>query len=681
MKKTLFQFQLLISSTLPLWAIISCSANQNQSQPEPDSSNTVLILQKEVQRVTDWAQNLSFKTATVTTDFIKSLNPNNLLSNLNNWEPAKDFLYQIEIIINGLDQKPDANQQQFLQFAITITYQNKSQTISNLQVGYQLEADVIPPTNDLFNPAGGSIDNGNLKVSQYQNLIASLNLFQKTTILPKLTNEILQMALNQNPILKNLQLTINDQSNTLNGQLFLNLRGQINNQIVNALIEIKGFNQLNTNSQSVEYTNFELDQKAWFTTLKPIATSNDKATINQINSNDWKQLLINFQVLDATNQRLIASMQQLSDFGFEFQISAKLSNDQKINFTIHAQYQHYQYQTNDWKPAGQPINWQQARIQNAKADFFTLNHVKAFIINESQINKSVLAEHYPSYYLGLQNFYKKTNTNTFGNAGVITNQWVENESFVQRYFPANTNLAVNFLIDSVTSNDWNNYLQFQAVLVVNGQPEQQFSKLFEVANKMKRIQDWEGLKKTNAVSINPNTSFFNNITKNFLKNQHQALVDQMFTAQAQMQEINGFSQALIPTIIFRAFDFTSQNENQINQQWDQIKNQIQPALFGKPWELEFQQSNDFNGSDNLNFYSQLFWIDRSNAFVLNSLQYQIKTVNQQASLKLIPINQEQIQITLQGQVLVQFDRENQNFPTTFSFLLNKDAWESIKKTF
>ena len=680
MKKTLFQFQLLISSALPLWTIISCSANQNQNQPEPDSSNTVLVLQKEVQRVTDWAQNLSFKTTTVTTDFIKSLNPNNLLSNLNNWEPAKDFLYQIEIITNALEQRPDANQQQFLQFTITVTYQNKSQTISDLKVGYQLEADAIPPTNDLFNPAGGSIDNGNLKVSQYQNLIASLNLFQKTTVLSKLTNEILQTALNQNQILKNLQLTINDQSNTLNGQLFLNLRGQINNQIVNALIEIKGFNQLNTNSQSVEYTNFELDQKAWFTTLKPIATSNDKATINQINSNDWKQLLTNFQVLDATNQRLIASMQQLSDFGFEFQISAKLSNDQKINFTIQAQYQHYQYQTNDWKPAGQPINWQQARIQNAKADLFTLNDVKAFIINESQIDESMLAEHYPSYYLGLQNFYKKTNTNTFGNAGVITNQWVENESFVQRYFPANTNLAANFLIDSVISNDWNNYLQFQAVLIVNGQPEQQFSKLFEVANKMKRIQDWEGLKKNNPVSINPDTSFFNNITKNFLKNQHQALVDQMFTTQAQMQEINGFSQALIPAIISRAFDFTSQDENQINQQWNQIKDQIQPALFGKPWELDFQQSNDFNGSDNLNFYSQLFWINSNNAFVVNSLQYQINAVNQQASLKLIPINQEQIQITLQGKTLVQFDQENREFPTTFSFLLNKEAWENIKKT-
>ena len=62
------------------------------------------------------------------------------------------------------------------------------------------------------------------------------------------------------------------------------------------------------------------------------------------------------------------------------------------------------------------------------------------------------------------------------------------------------------------------------------------------------------------------------------------------------------------------------------------------------------------------------------------MQYQIKTVNQQASLKLIPINQEQIQITLQGKRLVQFDQENREFPTTFSFLLNKEAWENIKKT-
>ena len=63
------------------------------------------------------------------------------------------------------------------------------------------------------------------------------------------------------------------------------------------------------------------------------------------------------------------------------------------------------------------------------------------------------------------------------------------------------------------------------------------------------------------------------------------------------------------------------------------------------------------------------------------MQYQIKTVNQQASLKLIPINQEQIQITLQGQILIRFDQEKQNFPITFSFFIKQGCLREHQKNF
>ena len=68
--------------------------------------------------------------------------------------------------------------------------------------------------NELLDPAGGIIGQTKLKTSAYRNLITSLNLFTETTYLPSINNQILQDAIKGKPELKDLTLTIKNDSNT-----------------------------------------------------------------------------------------------------------------------------------------------------------------------------------------------------------------------------------------------------------------------------------------------------------------------------------------------------------------------------------------------------------------------------------------------------------------------------------
>ena len=681
MKKIIYQFLPVVSSGFLPLIIVSCAQTNNQD----NQINNKIIVDQEVQRIEEIKSSFSLKGNPIKTKAeIEKLNQTNILENIENWKPGlvenhpdHKFIYDVLAFNNGLNKTGD--QQHYLSFQIKVTYQTDSQTTNLIKINYQLQEDNPSkpdqpdlPLDQLLDPAGGTLTNTNLKTNKYLHFLEQLNLFENDTYLPNINNDLLKNALNQNQKLKDLKLTIDNQSNTLEGKLVLNLIGHFQNQIeLNEQIIITGFQTYNlTNVNQLQYYDFKINQKQWFDLRLPIDTTNDLANqVKQISSNQWNAVLDDFKVMELNSQsNLVANKKQLQDQGFTFDISGNFdANKKEIDLKITTKFVHKKYQNNQWIDTNDVAIWNPALNKKAVVNLFKQTELEQFIVDQTNVNEQQLSLHFPSYYLAKDYFYQSINSQIISDQDLFENQYLEDETFKEFYFPNKKNLVISFKENSISADDWNNHLSFAIALTmdenVSGFKQFEFNNLNKDINKILANQ-----LEQNHVQIKPDSNVKKTIV-NHLKSKHQAQVNQLFqnggTISFNDFNPNQVQQLKQPLLKYEA------NDNGAN--WNKIEQQIAISIFNKPINLSTQQSFDFEASNTINYFSHLLWLNANDAFVIEEIQYQF---DNNIKIKLTKSDANFIKVELEAKTLISFSANQiKIIPTTFYFELHQSDWK------
>lgn len=664
MKKVMILPTVTISSLMLPSIVLSCSNNSENINEQ--------IVNNEINRIEKIKINFKLKTAKITSDFIKSLNENNLLDHIDGWEKGQipnqnqqGFNYQIIDFNNGLNQ---LNNDKKLTFKIEVNYQEIKRTTSLITIIYQLENDVQPPqipSDQLLNPNGGKIGTTNLQASAYSNLITSLNLLTEETYLPNITNQLLEQKLQENPDLKNVNLMIANGSNTQTGTLNLTLTNPVKNQVI--LIEITGFKINEANSQEqLQYHNFQINQKLWFDQKLPIDTTNDVAQkIQAITSTQWNQLLDDFQILSTKN--LFAKASELKQQGFTFDINATYNN-KKINFKITTKFVHKSFSNNKWND-GTEISWNQATNKANSTNIFDKKILSQFVIEQTQLNKKELAKHLPSYYLAKNYFYKAINNQFNRDDDLFINGYLENQDFIDFYFDKNKQIQISFILNSINANDWDNHLSFSIGMTEDDQFLSGF-KNFNLSKENKPVEQvLQNKLNENSVQI-LNDSRLKTIVVNHLKKRHKDEIDQLFNETNATKVFKDFNQNQIQEIIRKPLLNYDDKDNTENK-WTQLEKLIQPSIFKAQMSLNSQASFAFNKADELNLYSHLYWFNTEEAIVIEQIQYEFED---QVEIKLTKSQADFIKAELSAKTVINFAGGiEKTIPTTFYFNIFKST--------
>ena len=533
------------------------------------------------------------------------------------------------------------------------------------------------PTIDL-NPAGQTIANGKLKVSAYGELIADLNLFQANTYLPEISDQLLNQTLEQNSKYTNWKLKILPNSSTAIGQLFLELT---NSKIANfsARIEISGFEAFTNPDKKVQlqYSNFQLNQKLWFEQLKPIQTSNNKQIINTISSDDWIQLLNDFTIrATGTDQSVFGKKADLLAKHFQFEIKGTAQNNQ-INFRITTKFQNKKYLDNEWQD-DTLIQWNQVstNFNAANVNLPTINEVQQFVVDQTSVNQELLKNHYPSYFLGFQNFSKRAQLDFINIPNLFENQKLNNDSFKKYYFN-NQEIKLVVANDSIEANDLKNTLNFRAQLVVDDQKQNE--KIFTLSNQNKDLNQSEIFQQNNQIQIKSSGNLYNKLIR-ILKKQ-TTNVDTIFANESKEPIVleNVPKNQLISNndILTKQLINFGNRPDEIENHWKQIENQITPAIFNKEINLSTQLTNNFEGTYTLNTYSQWFQIEEQDAIVIEALLFDFPENSMKINAKKDNAQLIKVFFTATTQVLLA-NGQPKSSPTTFWLDLTKNQWDGIK---
>ena len=529
-----------------------------------------------------------------------------------------------------------------------------------------------------LNPAGKIIDHGNLEVSAYGELIEGLNLFTKTTYLPEISDQLLNEKLQQNPIYSHLKLKILANSNTAQGQLFLNLTS-LQKADFSAQIEIKGFEIFtNPNNQiHLQYQGLKLNLKNWIETLKPVQNSNNLELIKTINSEQWLTFLNDFTLQKAGNmQNVLGRKTDLLKKHFTFEIKGDVKTDKtKINFRIITKFQNKKYLDNEWKNDSLVI-WQQAttNFNVASVTLPEIDDVKQFLIDQTNLNLETIQNHYPSYFLGYQNYFKKVNHEFLDIPDLIENNKLSNEDFKNSYFP-NQALKIVIANDSISANDIENTLSLSAQLVIDGEKQNQ-QKNFNLVKQNKNLQESKIFQKNNLVQIKPDQNLFNKLIK-VLKSE-KFKVENLFNQTNQQNHIllKKIQKAQIMTDAINN-PITLDNEvDVIIQLWSKMNQQIIPAFFGNPINFYQKQTNELQSSNALNPYTQWFEIEQGNPIVIEAWQFDFP---EELTIELTKINEGTIKVSFEGSTeILLADSNTKSSPTSFWFNLSKEKWNNLK---
>ena len=529
-----------------------------------------------------------------------------------------------------------------------------------------------------LNPAGKIIDHGNLEVSAYGELIESLNLFTKTTYLPEISDQLLNEKLQQNPIYSHLKLKILANSNTAQGQLFLNLTS-LQKADFSAQIEIKGFEIFtNPNNQiHLQYQGLKLNLKNWIETLKPVQNSNNLELIKTINSEQWLTFLNDFTLQKAGNmQNVLGRKTDLLKKHFTFEIKGDVKTDKtKINFRIITKFQNKKYLDNEWKNDSLVI-WQQAttNFNVASVTLPEIDDVKQFLIDQTNLNLKTIQNHYPSYFLGYQNYFKKVNHEFLDIPDLIENKKLSNEDFKNSYFP-NQALKIVIANDSISANDIENTLSLSAQLVIDGEKQNQ-QKNFNLIKQNKNLQESKVFQKNNLVQIKPDQNLFSKLIK-VLKSE-KSKVEDLFNQSNQQNHIllKKIQKAQIMTDAINN-PITLDNEvDVIIQLWNKMNQQIIPAFFSNPINFYQEQTNELQGSNTLNPYTQWFEIEQGNPIVIEAWQFDFP---EELTIELTKINEKTIKVSFEGSTeILLADSNTKSSPTSFWFNLSKEKWNNLK---
>ena len=536
-------------------------------------------------------------------------------------------------------------------------------------------AETDQPTIDL-NPAGQTIANGKLKVSAYGELIADLKLFQADTYLPEISDQLLNQTLEQNSKYTNWKLKILPNSSTATGQLFLELTNSKNANF-SAQIEISGFETFANPDKKVQlqYSNFQLNQKLWFEQLNPIQTSNNKQDINNISSDDWIQLLNDFTIrATGTDQSVFGKKADLLAKHFQFEIKGTAQNNQ-INFRITTKFQNKKYLDNQWRDDAL-IQWNQVstNFNAANVNLPTINEVQQFVVDQTSVNQEILKNHYPSYFLGFQNYAQKINHQFIDVPGLLNNLQLKNDDFKQYYF-ANQNVRIIIADNSIKASDLKNQLSFNAQLVIEDQ-KQPHEKVFVFDDQTKDLTVATFFQKSNSIQINHSGGLYNRLTQ--VLRQQKMSVDAAFAlTQNQTTALTPVLQStLITDVLKNPLINFELDEAAAQQRWDQIEQQIKLALFGNQINLSTEATNEMPSLNTLNFYTHWMQIEPNDAIVFETFIFDFP---ESIELILTKTNTDTIKISFQAATeILLSDQQSKSSPTTFWLDLTKQQWDGIK---
>ena len=671
---------IFISGLLPI-VIVACSNNNSTPNAQPTNQT---IVAKEIQRIEQIKTKLSLKIKNSTVEEISKLNATNILQQLDNWtegtienQPNAKFIYAVTNFDNGLAAN---SMTKTLSFKITVSYQDYQSETSLIAIEYQVQANQPQPPEispeQLLDPAGGTILNTSLKTNSYNNLITALNLLTESTYLPQINDQKLQTAINDKPGLKNVSLTVANGSDTSKGILQLNLSSP---SLIPTTIVISGFQTYNANhNQQLQYHNFQIDQKAWFEQQLPIETSTDTAVkINALTSEQWNQLLSDFQVSLATGaSQNFGQANQLKTNGFAFKIirSSYDVNLKQIKLVIQTTFTNQKYENNQWVK-DQEVVWNQASNRNSVIRLFTKDQLQQFLVDQTTINEAELANYVPSYYLGKAYYYQSIKNDFSGDPSLFLNSYIDDPSkrgFIDYYFGPSANLAISFNQNSVRANDWKNTLNFTIGLFLDGQIVNGVRDV-AISGKNKTIATvLQGKLDQNNVQIGPGSSLKQRIIQH-LKQRHKSAVDQLFASINASQTFNDFDRNAVQQITQLMLNY--EDYDRTNQIWETTKQQVEIALFDQQGTELINAGLKNNPSNTLNFASHLFQLSSNDAFVIEQMQYQFE--NEKITIKLTKTGNI-VKVELLGQTYLEFaggDQEAQKtVPTNFFFPLLADEW-------
>ena len=534
----------------------------------------------------------------------------------------------------------------------------------------------------LYDPAGGKT-NG-LEVNQYLNVVKKLALSSQTK-LTDLNDQDLTQQIQKYDSSASIEIV---SGSTSKQTLELKLT-KANNETL--LIKISGFeNQANV---IFTYSNFTIDEQKWVENLLSVQTSSDLATLETVSSDIWKEVIEDFgiQIDQADNQNNLetTTYKKLLDEGVQFNFKAKNSNAtsnliMKIDAIIPAMI----YENGSWvtdKTSQDQI--EQLQPDTTILNIPTIDIAKKYVIAKTTIDESVLATFYPSALEVAIEFNKKANKHFIWDK-LVKNDLIADagkNKIMQKYFKSNT-LKLVFDFDDFIANDWTNLLNFNVVLMVDNNIENNIKKEFKYSDKNKSISELEkkSLWKINPTIINlkDNSKILPKILKE-LKN-HSSVsqnIENYFKNDQKFQETGiTINENILNGIIKSDLYELDSTQNQTEHQT--LINKIK-----EDFDLKFlNNSLNFNYDANLNkpnknelMYSTGLFNFNDNIFKIKKIELVIEQfISNMIEIRVLPSENKKVKMFFSGEFWIQFDDSNlKKYPISFQYEFDQNKWNSI----
>lgn len=515
-----------------------------------------------------------------------------------------------------------------IKLTIKPNYWYKDNKVKKEELSQNVLINNLKPIENKLNVASGVIDN-HLQVSKYKELATMLNLKYRTKI-TTLSDDYFSNILKNMPDYKNLTLTIDD-GNTKENKLILKLNGNFKGQqINNEKIEITGFYHVHINAKNFVLYQLNINQQNWFDDLRPINISYNKQSINTISSKDWVDKYLSSFIIQCENNDgtfTIFNKEDLLYLGWQLSLKANVNSNSKIDFSsgngskLTYNYKKYNSSIKKWydEETNQTIN---IRPVSSTMEFLKENDLKQYLVNQTTAIESKLNNHYPSYFLGIKNFNRKIN-----NQFIDTTDFFENKKtdMIKNNYLKNKTISFTYDLDTIRADDFKNTLSLNVNLVLDGKFEQMFKKSFQFKDVNKKLKENELVKESNinVIVAAADSTILKNIIK-YLKANYKNDIDNLFDNETnnslmiQQQSKSWF----IPKTVDRSSFFSYENnEKDVQQSWAQLEKQVQPGLFNKQLDLNYQSSLNFSGSNKLNFSSGLYYLSNEDIFYIAYIGY------------------------------------------------------------
>ena len=546
------------------------------------------------------------------------------------------------------------------------------------------------PTNpsQLYDPQGGTI-NG-LIVDQYLKVVQALELSADLKLQDLDDYSLTQKIQEVDP-----EATIKITAGSTSKQT-LSLKVIKDNQEFE--INIKGFK--NNVDVVFTYSNFQIQEEAWVENLLSIKTSSDLTTLENVDSQTWAKVIDDFDIkvdqANDLNEIDRTTYKQLLSNDVKFDFSAKLSGSD-LSFKIKAMIPGWIYQNGNWiVDSNSQESVPQMSPETTILNIPSIDIVKKYLIEKTEIVESKLATFYPSALEAAIQFYKKKGKTIFIWNDLVKNELIANKSsnpIMKKYFP-NDDIKLTFDLNNFAGNDWTNRLAFNVQLVLNNNVENQYQKQFQYLDKNKTLQDLE--KKWNEKPTVMNFKKDSSILKNALKeikldSTWSKRIDDFF----QNNQFDNNSSSIFNTDYSKLINDTFKksiydienlnNETEHKNIIQKIQQEFDLKIFNNSLNFDYQKNN-INVPNNqlmfatglLNSNNEIFKIENVN-MVINSFWLNGKDTTE-INITSDKTNNK-IKLKIDGRFFIKFNSTTtKTFDFTLEFDLDQTTWNSINAT-